>query len=115
VDIGANPARILKSIPVRDGQGMVSNINELEWVNGLIFANIWQTSVICVIDPATGSVVGKLDFLPIYIKEARMNPQIDVLNGIAYNKTRQTLLVTGKYWSHFYEIRLKAPLPKPSL
>ncbi|MDB5393004.1 MAG: glutamine cyclotransferase [Rhodospirillales bacterium] len=85
----------------------VKNLNELEWVKGEILANIWLTNRIARIDPATGKVKGWIDvgLLP----EARNKANADdVPNGIAYDKAGDRLFITGKDWSHLYEIRLDA-------
>ncbi len=107
IDINGTSAQVLNTIMVQDEHGPISNINELEYIDGMIFANIWQSPFIYIIDPKTGSVNGKLDFSQLQLKEEQENSEIDVLNGIAYNPSRQTMLITGKYWSHFYEIKLK--------
>jgi glutamine cyclotransferase len=81
-------------------------LNELEYVEGFIMANIWETNNIVKIDPATGKVVGKLD-LSTLTRDAKMrNPQSDVLNGIAYHPTTKLLLVTGKFWPMIYVLQL---------
>ena len=82
----------------------VERLNELEWVNGEIFANIWHTSFIARIDPASGRVTGIIDLRPL-IEENRGDEDA-VLNGIAYDSARDRLFVTGKNWAHLYEIDL---------
>lgn len=90
-----------------DGQP-VSNLNELEWVKGDILANIWQTNRIARIDPTTGVVKAWIDLtgLPETAKPADADA---VLNGIAYDRERDRLFVTGKNWPHLYEVRPTAP------
>jgi glutamine cyclotransferase len=84
-------------------------LNELEFVDGEIFANIWQTDRIARISPQTGEVVGWIDLTgllsPIYRLESGA-----VLNGIAYDSNRKRLFVTGKLWPNIFEIQL---VPKP--
>jgi glutamine cyclotransferase len=87
----------------------VLNINELEWVKGEVFANIWQTTVIARIDPKTGKVTGWIDLTDLARAEAAKGRPIDVLNGIAYDAARNRLFVTGKLWPDLYEIKLTAP------
>lgn len=82
----------------------VERLNELEWVNGEIFANVWHTAFIVRIDPASGRVTGVIDLRPL-IEENR-NDEDAVLNGIAYDAARDRLFVTGKNWAHLYEIDL---------
>jgi glutamine cyclotransferase len=87
-----------------DGQP-VSNLNELEWVKGEIYANIWQTDKIARIDPKTGKVVGWIDLTGILPPQDR-NENTDVLNGIAYDAKGDRLFVTGKKWPKLFEIKL---------
>lgn len=109
LDINGNKAHILKTIYVTGEQGAVSNINELEFINGMLFANIWRSNFIYIIDPVTGYVSGSIDLTPIVEKETLLNPEIDLLNGIAYYKPGNTILITGKFWSNFYELKLSRP------
>ncbi len=81
------------------------NLNELEWIDGLIYANVWQSDWIVMIDPNSGKVVAKLSLkhlLPAPLKTAKT----DVLNGIAYDRENKRLLVTGKYWPLLFHIEL---------
>jgi glutaminyl-peptide cyclotransferase len=82
----------------------VTQLNELEWVNGEIFANVWMTPRIARIDPQSGNVTGWIDLTPL-VRENGDN-QDAVLNGIAYDQARDRLFVTGKYWPRLYEIDL---------
>ncbi len=101
----ANQFQEIRRIYVYTPQGPVTNLNELEFVNGLIYANVYTTNSIIAIDPATGKVLKNIDLsvLPTKLKPQK---QIDVLNGIAYDKTRNRLLVTGKWWPTLFEIEL---------
>lgn len=92
-------------ITVTDGGKPVANVNELEYVKGEIFANVWLTERIARIDPATGQVKGWIDLGGILSPEDR-NGNEDVLNGIAYDAKGDRLFVTGKRWSKIYEIKL---------
>ena len=82
----------------------VDRLNELEWVHGEIFANVWMTPYIVRIDPASGNVTGVIDLTAL----SQENNQGDdsVLNGIAYDVARDRLFVTGKLWPRLYEIDL---------
>lgn len=84
----------------------VKNLNELEWVKGEIYANIWQTNRIARIDPATGNVVGWIDLTGLFDVKQTAAPADDVLNGIAYDARHDRLFVTGKCWPHLFEIKL---------
>jgi glutaminyl-peptide cyclotransferase len=88
----------------------VPNVNELEWVKGEIYANVWQTDWILRIDPASGKVVGVIDLKGLLNKSDITQGQTDVLNGIAYDAKADRLFVTGKNWPKLFEIRLKANL-----
>lgn len=95
----------LRRITVTDDRGPVRYINELEYIQGEIFANVWQTDYIVRIDPHSGKVTGRID-LSALRKSLPMAHKIDVLNGIAYNPETQKLLVTGKLWPKLFEIKL---------
>ncbi len=97
---------VVKSITVIHGQSKIAKINELEYIDNFIFANVWETSLIVKIDPATGKVVGVLDLSALTNEIERTHPHADVLNGIAYDKNSKALLVTGKYWPKSYLIRI---------
>lgn len=84
----------------------VDQLNELEWVNGEIYANIWQTDRIARIDAKTGQVVGWIDLAGLLPAKERVAGHTDVLNGIAYDSVNKRLWVTGKLWPKLYEIRL---------
>jgi glutamine cyclotransferase len=86
----------------------VLNVNELEWVKGRIFANIWQTNLIAMIDPKGGKVLGWIDLSPLSPAVDTQGPDA-VLNGIAYDAADERLFVTGKLWSKLYEIQLVPP------
>jgi glutamine cyclotransferase len=86
-----------------DGQP-VSKLNELEYINGFIYANIWTTNLIVKIDPHSGKVVGKMDLSAIALEARNRNPDADVLNGIAYDPATDKIFVTGKLWSNIYQI-----------
>lgn len=83
----------------------VPKLNELEWVKGEIYANIWETNRIARIDPNTGKVVGWIDLTGL-LSPAESNSGADVLNGIAYDAAGDRLFVTGKKWPKLFEIKL---------
>jgi glutamine cyclotransferase len=98
---------VTRTLTVKDEGGNVKNLNELEYVNGYIFANVYETSGIVKIDPATGRVVGRLDLSAIVDEIKRMYQNTAELNGIAFDKNSKALLVTGKLWPKSYLIRLQ--------
>jgi glutamine cyclotransferase len=94
---------IENTISVQEGMQSVMNLNELEYVNGKIYANVYMTDDIVVINPISGNVESKID-----VSSLRMqldNPNIaEVANGIAYNPETKTFYLTGKYWSNLFEV-----------
>jgi len=95
-------------IEVTDEDGPVSGLNELEYVQGQIYANVWRTDRIARIDPKTGRVTGWIDLGGLLGTEAR-GQLVDVLNGIAYDAENDRLFVTGKLWPKIFEIELASP------
>lgn len=94
-----------KRITVRDEDGRVENLNELEYIDGEIYANIWQQDVIARISPETGRVLSWIDLTGILPRADRRGRE-DVLNGIAYDHDNRRLFVTGKLWPKLFEIEL---------
>ena len=94
-------------VDVRDDQGLVWRLNELEFVKGEIYANVWQTNLIARINALTGRVIGWIDLTGLLSAEDRPNSPDAVLNGIAYDAAADRLFVTGKLWPKLFEIRLK--------
>lgn len=92
-------------LEVRDGNVPVPRLNELEFVEGEIYANVWQTERIARIAPASGQVLGWIDLQGLLPPEERR--QVDVLNGIAYDTQARRLFVTGKWWPKLFEIELQ--------
>lgn len=106
--------KIQKKVGVSDNYGPVNNLNELEYVNGFIYANQFETNNIFKIDPESGRVVAKADMKDIFkmagkvLNEADLpDPNEDVLNGIAYDSTKGSFLVTGKQWPYLFEVKFK--------
>ena len=90
----------------------LERINELEWVDGAILANVWLTGMIVRIDPASGRVTGVIDLSALAAENARTDED-NVLNGIAWDAAHRRLFITGKNWPHLYEIAL-VPRARPS-
>ena len=86
-------------------KGKLTNLNELEWVEGKIYANRYQKNGVAVINPANGAIEAVIDFKGLKDK-VRMHPGLDVLNGMAYNPETKTLFVTGKRWNKLFEVRI---------
>ena len=99
---------VRRRITVKDSGEPIDRLNELEWVEGEVFANVWQTNRIARIDPSSGNVTGWIDISALQeTEEASGDP--DVPNGIAYIKAEKRLFVTGKFWRRIYEIELRNP------
>lgn len=96
---------VIRTITVKDAHSAVRNLNELEWINGQIFANIYLTDRIARISPDDGRVTGWLDLSGLRHQLSRPN-KAEVLNGIAFDKTSGNLIVTGKYWPEMFEIQI---------
>ncbi len=94
------------SVQVLDGEAPVDDLNELEFVDGEVWANVWQTDRIARIDPGSGRVVGWIDLTGLLSDEDRGERRVDVLNGIAYDAEAGQVFVTGKWWPVLYEIRV---------
>jgi len=94
-------------IQVTDDDHPVENLNELEYVHGEIYANIWQTDKIVRISPRTGKVLGWIDLSGI-IDKRELEGSDAVLNGIAYDAAGDRLFVTGKLWPKLFEIKVAA-------
>jgi glutaminyl-peptide cyclotransferase len=102
--------KVVRSIEVTLSGKPVVRLNELEWIKGEIFANVWQTDTVVRIDPKTGEVRGVIDFSFLLPLDQRAGA--DVLNGIAYDPAHDRLFLTGKLWPKLFEVRLK-PVATP--
>ncbi len=96
---------ITSNIEVYDNAGPIANINELEYYNGSIYANVWRTFLIIKIDASTGKVLARMDLEELIYKAGDLQ-ELDVLNGIALNPATGNLLVTGKLWNKIFEIKI---------
>jgi glutamine cyclotransferase len=99
----------VRRIEVISVSGPLTQINELEYVNGEIWANVWHTDLIARISPEDGRVLGWIDLAGLLDPQLRPDPQA-VLNGIAYDQENHRLFVTGKYWPTLFEIEVIDPL-----
>jgi glutaminyl-peptide cyclotransferase len=103
-----NSFRVVRRLHVVDESGHgVENLNELEYIHGEIYANIWQTDQIVRISPRTGKIVGRIDLAGI-IDKRELQGNGAVLNGIAYDSAGDRLFVTGKLWPKLFEIKIVA-------
>jgi glutamine cyclotransferase len=97
----------VREITVRDGATPIDRLNELEYIDGEIWANVWYDDRIARVSPADGTVLGWIDLASLHPRAARRGD--DVLNGIAYDKDTKRLFVTGKNWPQLYEIEVVRP------
>ena len=100
-----NTFREIRRLTVRDDKGPVQNLNELEYVHGEIYANIWHSDRIARISPRTGRVLGWIDLTGL-LKPGDVSDPEAVLNGIAYDSKADRLFVTGKLWPKLFEIKI---------
>ena len=95
-----------QAIEVRFQGKAIDRLNELEWIDGKIWANVWMTPFIVVVDPATGDVTSVIDCRNLVEDARASSPDIDVLNGIAWDATNRELYLTGKLWPWIYKVAL---------
>jgi glutamine cyclotransferase len=97
-----------RAVEVTINGNAITNLNELEYINGEIWANVWQTDFILRIDPETGQVNSVVDLTGL-ADQTQLGSNEAVLNGIAWDAEQERLLVTGKHWAHLFEIELTGP------
>lgn len=98
--------QVIRKIKVRDGEIQVDNLNELEFIQGEIWANVFMEDIIARISPQTGKVLGWIDLKQLYALLPDLGRR-DVLNGIAYDHEGGRIFVTGKYWPKLFEIKVQ--------
>ena len=94
----------VKKLTVTINGGPRDSLNELEYIRGYIYANVWYTDYILKIDPVSGKVVGKLDLSSLAADARNKNPYANVLNGIAYDPASDKIYIVGKRWPNIYQI-----------
>ncbi len=104
--------REVRNVVVKDRDSPVTQLNELEYVHGQIYANVWHTDQIARISPSTGQVLGWIDLAGLLAPGEVSDPEA-VLNGIAYDAARDRLFVTGKLWPKLFEIKVVPEKSKP--
>lgn len=107
--LSADTLTLLHSIEVTESGKKVNKLNELEWIDGKIWANVWTTDRIIVIDPESGHVIASIDLSGL-LPDNERRKDTDVLNGIAQNPADGSIWVTGKYWPQLYQIEVVPPL-----
>ncbi|MEO0399032.1 MAG: glutaminyl-peptide cyclotransferase [Pseudomonadota bacterium] len=101
----------LRTLAVLYRGQLVKRLNELEWVEGEIFANVWKSDYVVRIDPATGAVVGVIDFSGLLPDQEQRRRRDEVLNGVAYDAASKRLFITGKKWPSVFEVELVETKP----
>lgn len=96
----------VKSLPVKENGFARDSLNELEYIKGYIYANIWLTNYIVKINAADGKVVGKIDISPLTFKAMLSRPDCGSPNGIAYDSTTDHMYITGKLWPYIFQLKL---------
>ncbi len=99
-----NDQKVIKTLAVTEGGYGLDHLNELEYIKGFIYANVWMTNYIVKIDPENGEVVGKIDLDDLNVKSKAKKPRCMEMNGIAYDSIADRILVTGKMWPDIFEI-----------
>ena len=97
--------KLIEELTIYSGATKIPAVNELEWVNGKIYGNIYTKDAVAIINPKTGAVEGVLNLVELKSKVTQ-HPDVDVLNGIAYNAKTKTFFVTGKNWDKMFEIKI---------
>ncbi|WP_425562794.1 glutaminyl-peptide cyclotransferase [Litoribaculum gwangyangense] len=102
-----NPETLVEEdfIQVYTNKGKIVGINEMEWIDGNIYANRYQKDGVAIINPKNGAVIGVIDFSPLK-KRVTQHEGLDVLNGIAFNPTTKSIFVTGKRWDKLFEVEI---------
>jgi glutaminyl-peptide cyclotransferase len=102
-----DPATLIEKehIQAYTNKGKIVGLNELEWIDGKIYANRYQKNGVAIINPKNGAIEAVIDFSSL-IKKVKQHPKLDVLNGIAFNPETKTIFVTGKNWDKLFEVEI---------
>ncbi len=98
--------KIKNTIHIHDDNGPIDKVNELEYVDGFVWGNVFETNNILKIDPQNGAVVGKMNFDNLLDPKDRVGNRAEVMNGIAYDSTTKSFFITGKRWPKIFEMRV---------
>lgn len=104
--LNPNDYSVVKTVQVANNKGVINNLNELEYIDGTIYANVYTTDLIVEIEPETGKVLSEINLAGILNMYKNTGETIDFLNGIAYNEKSNRLFVTGKFWPRIFEIKV---------
>jgi glutaminyl-peptide cyclotransferase len=98
--------KVKNIVHIHDNTGPVDSVNELEYVEGFVWGNVYQTNDIVKINPQTGEIVGKMNFDNLLDPQSKLQSRAEYFNGIAYDSTSKTFFITGKRWPKIYEMRV---------
>lgn len=98
--------QLIKELFIKEKNANIYHLNELEFVDGSVYANKWNSDLVYRIDPVSGKVTGKLNLSALTKKAQAAHPEADVLNGIAFNSQSGNFYVTGKRWLTLFEVKL---------
>ncbi len=98
--------KIKNTVHIHDSNGPIDSVNELEYVNGFVWGNVYEKNDILKIDPQNGAVLGKMNFDNLLDAKDRVGNRAEVMNGIAYDSTAKTFFITGKRWPKIFEMRV---------
>jgi glutamine cyclotransferase len=102
--LNPNDLSVIKRIEVANNKEIIQNINELEYIDGTIYANIYQTEIIVQIKPETGKIISEINMAGLINMYHNQTDRIDYMNGIAYDKKSDRIFVTGKLWPKLFEV-----------
>jgi glutamine cyclotransferase len=97
--------KVLKKLDITFNGSSALYMNELEYINGFLYANIWTTNNIAKIDPQNGRIIGIIDLSSLYLKAKKKYPMSEATNGIAYDSVKDRIFVTGKFWPFIFQIK----------
>lgn len=106
--LNPNDFSVVKTLQVANNKGIINYLNELEFINGTIYANVYTTDLIVQIDPETGKIISEINMAGLIDIYKNQQDKIDFLNGIAYDKNTGRIFVTGKLWPKLFEIKIIA-------
>ena len=97
--------KVVKTLDITFNGSSALYMNELEYINGFLYANIWTTNNIAKIDPQNGRIIGIIDLSSLYLKAKKKYPMSEATNGIAYDSVKDRIFVTGKFWPFIFQIK----------
>ena len=97
--------KVIRSLGITFNGASALYVNELEYINGYLYANIWTTNNIAKIDPLSGKIIGIIDLTSLFMEARKKNPGSEATNGIAWDPAKDRILVTGKFWPFIFEIK----------